>query len=472
MQMLQQYLGEQGARYAAFVLIAIVLLAAVLIIWVLIRKALGSRLNFSEKPDRRGRAPRLGITESFNVDREGRRLVIVRRDNFEHLVMIGGPNDVVIETTILRGERLTVGRNDQRAAEPELIPTAPRQISETLQPVLSAPLPTPSLQATPVQKVSVQPAPIPAQARITPRQPKPDAPVFAPASAPAPAPSIASPSVPPPLAPSLKVGTEVRISESKPMAVAQPTEPPKAPIVAAPPAPPVAPIPTPPHQSEKISTSESVAATAKAAVARMMASKPKPEELKAPAAEPLTPPTVASETQPAAVQVAAKPTLSERMKLGAFFGKKDVGSVPPPPPVDVSKIIEDAPRVKLPEAAKPAPSLPPVPTPATSKPSESMFAAEMRQLEEATRVVKSPPRTIPDNVLPPVAASRMSEASKVLQTSPPSQISAQVGSAPPAGPTPPPVVSPSPMRPVSKNPFDSLEEEMAKLLGRTPEGKG
>ena len=32
-----------------------------------------------------------------------RKLVLIRRDNVEHLIMIGGPNDVVIESTILRG---------------------------------------------------------------------------------------------------------------------------------------------------------------------------------------------------------------------------------------------------------------------------------------------------------------------------------------------------------------------------------
>ena len=36
-----------------------------------------------------------------NLDGQ-RQLVIVRRDNVEHLLMIGGPNDVVVESQILR----------------------------------------------------------------------------------------------------------------------------------------------------------------------------------------------------------------------------------------------------------------------------------------------------------------------------------------------------------------------------------
>jgi flagellar protein FliO/FliZ len=114
MQWLQQLFGEQGAKYATWVFTALILLLVVLAAIWLVRKALGDRLNFSEKADRRGRAPRLGVTESFTVDRQGRRLVMVRRDNTEHLIMIGGPNDVVIESNIVRGERPTVGRGDAK----------------------------------------------------------------------------------------------------------------------------------------------------------------------------------------------------------------------------------------------------------------------------------------------------------------------------------------------------------------------
>lgn len=42
---------------------------------------------------------RLSISEQYNVDAK-RRLIIVRRDNVEHLIMTGGPVDMVIETGI------------------------------------------------------------------------------------------------------------------------------------------------------------------------------------------------------------------------------------------------------------------------------------------------------------------------------------------------------------------------------------
>ena len=48
----------------------------------------------------RGRQPRLAVINAASVD--GRRLVLVRRDDVEHLLLIGGPTDVVIESNIDR----------------------------------------------------------------------------------------------------------------------------------------------------------------------------------------------------------------------------------------------------------------------------------------------------------------------------------------------------------------------------------
>ena len=49
----------------------------------------------------RGRQPRLAVIDAAAVDSR-RKLVIIRRDNVEHLLMIGGPTDVVVETNIVR----------------------------------------------------------------------------------------------------------------------------------------------------------------------------------------------------------------------------------------------------------------------------------------------------------------------------------------------------------------------------------
>jgi flagellar protein FliO/FliZ len=44
--------------------------------------------------------PRLAIAEQATLDNR-RRLVLIRRDGVEHLIMTGGPVDVVIETGII-----------------------------------------------------------------------------------------------------------------------------------------------------------------------------------------------------------------------------------------------------------------------------------------------------------------------------------------------------------------------------------
>ena len=48
---------------------------------------------------RGGREKRLGVLEQSSVDGR-RKLVLIRRDDVEHLIMTGGPVDVVIETGI------------------------------------------------------------------------------------------------------------------------------------------------------------------------------------------------------------------------------------------------------------------------------------------------------------------------------------------------------------------------------------
>lgn len=47
----------------------------------------------------RGRERRLGVVEAASVDGR-RKLILLRRDDVEHLIMTGGPVDVVVETGI------------------------------------------------------------------------------------------------------------------------------------------------------------------------------------------------------------------------------------------------------------------------------------------------------------------------------------------------------------------------------------
>lgn len=65
---------------------------AVLVLAIFIYKSFNNRVR-----SRRG--TRIGISEYYEVDKT-RRLVLVRRDDVEHLVMIGGAQDLVVESNI------------------------------------------------------------------------------------------------------------------------------------------------------------------------------------------------------------------------------------------------------------------------------------------------------------------------------------------------------------------------------------
>jgi hypothetical protein len=66
----------------------------------LVRRFATNRLGANTN---RGRMPRLAVIDAAAVDGR-RRLVLVRRDNMEHLIMIGGPTDIVVESNIVRAQ--------------------------------------------------------------------------------------------------------------------------------------------------------------------------------------------------------------------------------------------------------------------------------------------------------------------------------------------------------------------------------
>ena len=80
----------------AFVVVLLLIGAAT---W-LVRRFGATRLDAAA----RSRQPRLAVIDAAAVDGR-RKLVIIRRDNVEHLLMIGGPTDVVVETNIVRAPR-------------------------------------------------------------------------------------------------------------------------------------------------------------------------------------------------------------------------------------------------------------------------------------------------------------------------------------------------------------------------------
>ena len=106
-------------------------IAALIVLAILYRLVFAHRLRV---PGGRTRQPRLGLVDAFSLDGQ-RQLVLVRRDNVEHLVMIGGPNDVLIESQINRA--LTPARENNQAS-PLLAPGASGRRTEA--PLAAAPV--------------------------------------------------------------------------------------------------------------------------------------------------------------------------------------------------------------------------------------------------------------------------------------------------------------------------------------------
>ncbi|MFZ1923940.1 MAG: flagellar biosynthetic protein FliO, partial [Xanthobacteraceae bacterium] len=103
-----------------FFLAFLVVLALIGIAAWAVRRFGAGRLGSSTA---RGRQPRLAVIDYASVDGR-RRLILVRRDNVEHLLMIGGPSDIVVEPNIVRA----VAAPRDAARPPAGIEALPRAI--------------------------------------------------------------------------------------------------------------------------------------------------------------------------------------------------------------------------------------------------------------------------------------------------------------------------------------------------------
>ena len=246
-----------------FIFVFVAVLALIGVAAWLVRRFASSRLGANTN---RGRMPRLAVIDAAAVDGR-RRLVLVRRDNVEHLLMIGGPTDIVVEPNIVRA---TPGREalPQRAPGTELPPRiaplpdaagwsddAPQDHPE---PQMPEPPPRPSRPA--FADEARRPPPIAAERerRSDPlagfaaeplgrpdrpeREPRPE-PRLEPRAEPRPEPM-------PPMPPRMPRG------EPLPPRAARPAEPPKAPPLraerAAPPPPPPPAAPPPPSADQNL----------------------------------------------------------------------------------------------------------------------------------------------------------------------------------------------------------------------------
>ncbi len=181
-------LGIEG-RLVQYLVALFIVLVLVGLFALVLRRITGGRMGLSTGDRGRTRQPRLGIVDVYDLDRQ-RQLVLLRRDNVEHLLLIGGPNDVVIETNIMR-----VAASGRPAAGPaEAMPSPiPERAPSAIEPPAQ---PQPAFERAPSP---IPERPVPA-ARETPPEgpPRPilEPPVGARVNAPEPQPPATAPGDP------------------------------------------------------------------------------------------------------------------------------------------------------------------------------------------------------------------------------------------------------------------------------------
>jgi len=209
--------GLELPTSVTFVIAFVVVLALIALAAWLVRRFGAPRLESAG----RNRQPRLAVLDSAAVDGR-RKLVIIRRDNVEHLLMIGGATDVVVETNIVRAPPGIARETPAvRANGGETLPRA---------------MPLPDTAHWPLQPEPAVPA-RPERVDLSQQWPEPAAIPAAPAPAapPPPAPPVAAP------APVLRAQREPLNAEPAPAAPPVMHAPPPAPVAApAPVAPPLA----------------------------------------------------------------------------------------------------------------------------------------------------------------------------------------------------------------------------------------
>ena len=162
------FVGVSAAPVVGFILLFGLVLLAVFVLFAVLRRLGGGTFVAGG----RNRVQRLAVMDAAAVDGR-RRLVLVRRDDVEHLILIGGPTDVVVEQNIRHSrqgarpapeDRPSPQRTSpqaegiaERPAGPQLRARAqvdaPAPQADRQQPAL-APTPASSGDATPAKRVS------------------------------------------------------------------------------------------------------------------------------------------------------------------------------------------------------------------------------------------------------------------------------------------------------------------------------
>ncbi|MFG1346819.1 flagellar biosynthetic protein FliO [Xanthobacter autotrophicus DSM 431] len=378
--MLQQLFGTELA-FPIRVAVALAVIAALLGVTVVVMRRLAARGRANAGRGRSG--PRLAVLDTVAVDQR-RKLVLVRRDEVEHLLLIGGNSDLVVEPQITARDEAPPA-----AVSPPVNFGAVAQSSGREAPALQRPSSRQRLSAaTPTALAALPEAPSePAALPSIPEESAKAEP--APVSPAAPAPTIAAPSPEP--APHEErrpfLGRKPLLRGDGTMSTPrQPTRP----VVGATEAPvreaPVREAPAPqPREAEP--------------ARRLFSTEPRGEQKVEPKVEPAAESAARAETAPE--PVAATPS----SRLDAMAQRLDAAlkdSPGTPPQLSLSDLLGDSPEAEA--AAKeepvpaPAPSLKLEPEAAAEPPAErapARFVFQSRPRSESPRI-GGEPRVRPD----------------------------------------------------------------------------
>ncbi len=466
-QTLQTLFGFELSSGLRWIIAFAVVLLLVALLGFFLRRMSGGRLKFKGQGGGRTRQPRLGVVDVYDLDRQ-RQLILVRRDNVEHLVMIGGASDVVVETNIVRsGGRVAAPLPSEGLAERPLAfePESRPQPAEDTRPASPSPVTAPAVPVDPVpppRPVS-PPPPAPPRAVVQPPvQPQPPRPAQAPNAIPPAVAAGAGAGIgatlardPAPSASASELGDMARqleealkrpFSAVRPGSTAPRTEPeaPPAPKpVVPPPAPPVqqapvkppAPTPGPARPALDMEAELEMALGLKPAPARPAASEAPlvAPPVFAPPKPPAPAPAKLDEKKPDAAKEQALPvSVSEADKPGKFTPVFD----------DVLGAVENAAKAEGQGKNQPKPN---EQKPAEGKPAE-VKPAESKSTEVKSTEAKST-ETKPADAKPVDA--------KPVEATPADEPKAAA-------------------KPPEDDPFsvDAIEAEFARLLGRDPKPKG
>lgn len=451
-QTLQTLFGFELSSGLRWIIAFAVVLLLVALLGFFLRRMSGGRLKFKGQSGGRTRQPRLGVVDVYDLDRQ-RQLILVRRDNVEHLVMIGGASDVVVETNIVRsGGRVAVPLPSESLAERPLAlePESRPHAAEEPRPLPPSPVPAPSVPVEPVPlppRPITPPAPPPRAAVQPPIQPPPPRPAQTPQPTSIP-PAVAAGAGgigatlardPAPAASASELGDMARQLEEalkRPFSAvrpgsAGPRPEPEAPPVAKPVAPPPV-VPAPP-------------------VPPVADAKPQPP-VPAPAR-----PVLDMEAE-LEMALGLKPAPSRAAASEAPLVAPPVFAPPKPPAAGPMKVDEKKPEPVKEQAPEPS-------KPGKFAPAFDDVLDEVQDTDKAKALAKNESTPNETKANEPKPAEGKPAEAKLVEAK---AAEAQPAEAKPAEEPKPPA------KPAEDDPFsvDAIEAEFARLLGRDPKTKG